>query len=370
VVQFDVIPSAMAAEQAFNSVASAVTGELAGRALSGLIGKFAKQATADEKLQRLEMLLIRIHSAVEASEKHAVENTWLIRWRDKLRDATLEGDQVLASFRNRASHAQAVGNANNKLHDGASSSTTGAASPAPEATGTALSFTRIALSGMAQGIHRARMMVFSSEDEGMKRLNATVEKLEQLSADIGEFVRLLKLEVLQATEQKQLEKIAAQEDTFPEEVQNGPKRIRIRRSSKHRGYCMYSFPVVEAPSYASAPSMINKASQNKPGEKTHEDQHHMLVYRLRRAFSAVCTAVKEADNRYLNDREWLASWADILREAERQGGAVLRATRPGGVPAVESDQEKDELCRFVRSMESLVGDVGHFSALASLCPSY
>ncbi|PVH30991.1 hypothetical protein PAHAL_9G030600 [Panicum hallii] len=323
----------MAAEQAFNSVASAVTGELAGRALSGLIGKFAKQATADEKLQRLEMLLIRIHSAVEASEKHAVENTWLIRWRDKLRDATLEGDQVLASFRNRASHAQAVGNANNKLHDGASSSTTGAASPAPEATGTALSFTRIALSGMAQGIHRARMMVFSSEDEGMKRLNATVEKLEQLSADIGEFVRLLKLEVLQATEQKH-------------------------------------FPVVEAPSYASAPSMINKASQNKPGEKTHEDQHHMLVYRLRRAFSAVCTAVKEADNRYLNDREWLASWADILREAERQGGAVLRATRPGGVPAVESDQEKDELCRFVRSMESLVGDVGHFSALASLCPSY
>jgi hypothetical protein len=294
----------------------------------------------------------------------------LIRWRDKLRDATLEGDQVLASFRNRASHAQAVGNANNKLHDGASSSTTGAASPAPEATGTALSFTRIALSGMAQGIHRARMMVFSSEDEGMKRLNATVEKLEQLSADIGEFVRLLKLEVLQATEQKQLEKIAAQEDTFPEEVQNGPKRIRIRRSSKHRGYCMYSFPVVEAPSYASAPSMINKASQNKPGEKTHEDQHHMLVYRLRRAFSAVCTAVKEADNRYLNDREWLASWADILREAERQGGAVLRATRPGGVPAVDSDQEKDELCRFVRSMESLVGDVGHFSALASLCPSY
>ena len=185
-----VIASAMAAEQTINSVASAVTSELTGRALSGLIGKFGKQATVDVKLQRLEMLLIKIHSAVEASEKHAVENTWLIRWRDKLKDATSEGDQVLASFRSRASDAQAAAGNADKPHDGASSSTTSTASPATAtATGTALSFTRIALSGMAQGIHSARMMLFPSEDEGMERLNATVEKLGQLPADIGEFVR-------------------------------------------------------------------------------------------------------------------------------------------------------------------------------------
>ena len=188
-----VIASAMAAEQTINSVASAVTSELTGRALSGLIGKFGKQATVDVKLQRLEMLLIKIHGAVEASEKHAVENTWLIRWRDKLKDATSEGDQVLVSFRTRAGDADtqaAAGNAD-KPHDGASSSTTSTASPATAtATGTALSFTRIALSGMAQGIHSARMMLFPSEDEGMERLNATLEKLGQLSADIGDFVRL------------------------------------------------------------------------------------------------------------------------------------------------------------------------------------
>ena len=101
--------------------------------------------------------------------------------------------------------------------------------------------------------------------------------------------------------------------------------------------------MVDEPSNASAPSMIN---------------------RLQGALPAICTAVKQAENSYLNDREWLASWADILREAERQGSAVLRAT-------VEfDDQENDELCRFVRSMESLVRDVWHFSALASLCPSY
>ncbi|KAG2544862.1 hypothetical protein PVAP13_9KG388108 [Panicum virgatum] len=182
----------MAAEQTTNSVASAVTSELTGRALSGLISKFGKQATVDVKLQRLEMLLIKIHGAVEASEKHAVENTWLIRWRDKLKDATSEGDQVLASFRTRAGDAdtQAAGTANTPPHNGASSSTTSTAPPPATAAGTALSFTRIALPGMAQGIHSARMMLFSSEDEGMKRLNATVEKLRLLSADIGDFVRL------------------------------------------------------------------------------------------------------------------------------------------------------------------------------------
>ncbi|KAG2544860.1 hypothetical protein PVAP13_9KG387826 [Panicum virgatum] len=355
----------MAAEQTVNSVASAVTGELIGRALSGLIGKFRKQqATVDEKLQRLEMLLIKIHSAVEASEKHTVENTWLIRWRDKLKQATSEGDQVLASFRLRASDAQAAGNANTPPHNGASSSTT--------STGTAaLSFTRIALSGMgmAQGIHSARMMLFlfSSEDAGMKRLNATVEKLGLLSADIGEFVRLLQLEVLQATQQKQLDQKtennvegAAQVDTS--EAPSPPhKKVRLGRmlrrshrlSSKPRGRSRNSSAMVEAKT-----------------EGSHEDQRRVLVYLLRRAFPAICTAVRQAENRSLNDREWLASWADILREAERQGRAVLRATRPGKVPTVEFDQENDELCRFVQSMESLVRDVGHFSALASLCPSY
>jgi len=162
---------------------------------------------------------------------------------------------------------------------------------------------------------------------------------------------------LQKTEQKQLEKktenvaVAAQEDTSPEEAPSPPrKKLRFRLMSKPQGSNTYSFAaMVDEPSNASAPSMIN---------------------RLRGALPAICTAVKQAENSYLNDREWLASWADILREAERQGRAVLRATRSGKVPTVEFDQENDELCRFVQSMESLVRDVGHFSALASLCPSY
>ncbi|KAL6638155.1 hypothetical protein ACP70R_025727 [Stipagrostis hirtigluma subsp. patula] len=79
------------AEQAVNSVAAALAGELAGRAVSGLMEFGGQQAAADEKLQRLEMLLVKIHSAVEASEKHAIENTWLIQWRDKLKEAVSEG---------------------------------------------------------------------------------------------------------------------------------------------------------------------------------------------------------------------------------------------------------------------------------------
>lgn len=50
-------------------MASAVTRELTSRVFSGLIQMFGKQEVAGEKLQRLEMLIIKIHSAVEAFGK-------------------------------------------------------------------------------------------------------------------------------------------------------------------------------------------------------------------------------------------------------------------------------------------------------------
>ena len=77
--------------------------------------------------------------------------------------------------------------------------------------------------------------------------------------------------------EKKTESVAAQEDTFPEVARSPPrKRHRIRLTSKPQGSNRNSFAMVEKPSDASAPSMINKASQRT----SREDQHHMLVYRL------------------------------------------------------------------------------------------
>uniref|UniRef100_M8C4I7 Rx N-terminal domain-containing protein n=1 Tax=Aegilops tauschii TaxID=37682 RepID=M8C4I7_AEGTA len=88
------------AGQAVNAVALAVTGDVTNRVFSALIQRYGKDAATSEKLQRLEMLLIMINSAVEASEKLANESSWLLKWLDKLKEAASRGQEVgvLASF--------------------------------------------------------------------------------------------------------------------------------------------------------------------------------------------------------------------------------------------------------------------------------
>ena len=74
-----------------------MTGELTRVLFSGLMGKLDRKdaaAAADKKLRRLNMLLIKINSAVEASEKHAIgNNASLVKWRDRLKEATAEGSE-------------------------------------------------------------------------------------------------------------------------------------------------------------------------------------------------------------------------------------------------------------------------------------
>jgi hypothetical protein len=74
-----------------------VTGELTRVLFSGLMGKLDTKdaaAAADKTLWRLNMLLIKINSAVEASEKHAIgNNASLVKWRDRLKEATAEGSE-------------------------------------------------------------------------------------------------------------------------------------------------------------------------------------------------------------------------------------------------------------------------------------
>ncbi|KAF0911024.1 hypothetical protein E2562_005412 [Oryza meyeriana var. granulata] len=67
--------------------------------------------------------------------------------------------------------------------------------------------------------------------------------------------------------------------------------------------------------------------------------------------------------------EWLAHWADVLKEAERQGYDVLHAVRSiAGKEIMECDIEIDQLRSFVHTMESLAGDAEYFGRLVVLCP--
>lgn len=178
-----------------------MTGELVRILLARLAGRLNRPAAAaDKKLRRLELLLYKVHSAVEVSEKHTIENAWLLKWRDTLKEAAAEGDEVLAAFKERQrASTDAVGGPGddddaryqqNQEQERPSSSSSTTASAA------AASRNNNAPSGSARSTGGATETRLFSTDEGMERLNSAVERLEELSPEIAMFVKLLKLEIL------------------------------------------------------------------------------------------------------------------------------------------------------------------------------
>ncbi|KAF8703545.1 hypothetical protein HU200_032359 [Digitaria exilis] len=314
----------MSAEQIISSATSAVTGELTRILFSGLVGRLDRQssAAADKKLRRLDMLVIKFHSAVEASEKHAIENTWLLKWRDTLKEAAAEGEQVLASFRQRQRAMDAPRGPGDDAHHEQDQEQE--QPPSPFSTTASAAITKTP--------------VFSGED--IQRLNSAVERLEELSPEIGTFLKLLKLEILTPDQRA---------------TENRESSVRVAKWKSRK-------PM----------DQMVEASREEKRRST------LLVDRLEEAFAAICRAIELADGRDMRDHEWLTYWASMLREAKGQGSAVLGAISGArrcdivvAINAAASEPEEDsELGRFVCGMETLAGDVDYFSGLACLCPSY
>ncbi|CAL5016195.1 unnamed protein product [Urochloa decumbens] len=378
------------AEQIVSSATSAVTGELAKILFSGLVGRLdnrqAAAAAANKKLRRLELLLIKFHSAVEASEKHPIENAWLLKWRDTLKVAAAEGDEVLAGFRQRQRASNSMGAAQGQVpgdddahrqqeqQDRPSSSSSATASAAPP-------------SGLAQGTRGATKARLFSSDEDMERLNSAVERLEELSPEIGTFLKLLKLEILTPPEPstESTERIIVAKRKRPS-ASSGNRSQRGRGRSTGPFICSLD---AEAGFGALllAPNMNKKEGPEESCRKTpmdqtveatqDEEERSTLVDRLEEAFATICKTVELADGRDLSDHKWLAYWASILREAKSQGRPVLanmnaRRCAGGGEDeeVARCDDQDSELGRFVCGMESLAGEADYFAGLACLCASY
>jgi len=310
-------------------------------------------AAADKKLRRLDMLLIKINSAVEASEKHAIENASLVKWRDRLKEAAAEGGEVLASFRQReteaAAPAQATGDGDDaqaQQHQHQQDSSSSSSSSTASATAT-------------------KTLLFSSEED-MERLNYAVERLEDLSCDISIFIKLLKLEIL----------APAPALTFAEDI--GFKRLRSSPARSNTGDYPPPFKTSDSklgalPELAGAGQIHMGPSAAAAAQAAGEGS--MLLGRLQEAVATICRIVELADGRDLSGYEWLAYWAYILREAKCQGCAVLGAISTVAVAVDEvevarcDDQDDFELGRFVRNMESLAREADSFSDLACLCPT-
>lgn len=96
---------------------------------------------------------------------------------------------------------------------------------------------------------------------------------------------------------------------------------------------------------------------------------HELEERLQQALVDIGESVEIVPVLDIRRMEWLARWADVLKETERQGYGVLDAVRAiADKEIMECDLEIDQLRSFVHSMESLAEDMEYFDSLVNLCP--
>lgn len=271
------------AKEVVGCITTAVTNAAADMAVSKLVDNLSMQMPVAEKLQRLEILLIEIHSAVEATEKHIVKNTWLLQWRDKLKEAASAGDEVLASFKQRAMDVQQT------TSNGAfASSSTSAAN-----TG-ALSFTRNTLSGIVQGVRSASKIFSGNED--LKVLSNAVKNLEQLSP--GKFTRLLQIEISPKAEQRPTEKVDkrnAKKKSFKRRVSTGSGSRRAEQTTSPLDYHIITVVTLD------------------------ERRGKLIVSQLKKTLAEISEFIHEANCRNLRDLQWPVSWAETLRDDTLQG---------------------------------------------------
>jgi methyl-accepting chemotaxis protein len=238
------------AELVLASIASYVASEMINRALSELFRKLGKQAAADKLLQRLEMLLVKMRSAIEVSEKHSIESASLLRWKEKLMEAASRGHAVLDSFNQRAMNTQAAAmdtddqQGSTPTTTPAAASNTTSANDNDDAASRAFSFTGAALSSMQHGMRDAANKMFSG-DEDMQKLKDTVKSLDELSSGIGEFTQLLQLEVLPKEEEASGSRTRRRgRERTPPGVESLPlKRKKQKRRSKCTCFCEAGKPL-------------------------------------------------------------------------------------------------------------------------------
>jgi hypothetical protein len=223
---------------------------------------------------------------------------------------------------------------------------------------------------MVHGICSATQMLFSSDD-GMGKLNNTLGMLEKLSVDIGEFIRLFQLEPWAKVDQTLTESM---KDTTTDHRPR--KKMRITRNSICRLFGLQLNKEEDTSAPCVAEAVVNKLMHLSVNEieVIQEKRHGVLLDRLEEAFADICKTVELADSYNFEHMEWLAYWADILREAKIKGCFVLctisarkKLSTKDEKSMVECDQEKDEFSCFVHSMEGLARDVECFRKLVYLC---
>jgi signal transduction histidine kinase len=148
-------------EELGGHVLSAAVSDVVARTMSAAVGRYEAHASVDDQLERLRTLAIMVHSTVEAAEDVHIRSWWLRRWLWTLRDAALDADEVLRLFRQQR---------------------------AAEETDTA---TRQAW----RALRSVKSMLFRRDDKGIEQLSRMVARLEREAMSLGDFLKLLDLEI-------------------------------------------------------------------------------------------------------------------------------------------------------------------------------
>ncbi|KAL6642547.1 hypothetical protein ACP70R_020728 [Stipagrostis hirtigluma subsp. patula] len=78
---------------------SAVTGELVSRFISLLMGKYSERATMEKKVDRLQQLLLRLHTVVEEADGRYIANGGMVMQLKMIANTMYQGYQVLETFK-------------------------------------------------------------------------------------------------------------------------------------------------------------------------------------------------------------------------------------------------------------------------------
>lgn len=154
------------------AIFSAVVGDMVGRVISLLAGRFSDQQSTSIKLQKISPMLVRIHSVVEEAKGRHITNHVALKWLSELNDGVHQGRYLLDTIR--------CGEP--ELEDGHGGKVP-AAQPFSLSLFNPAKRVRVATSTVE--------CILSRHDAGVDEIDTVLESLQSISGDLREFMMLL-----------------------------------------------------------------------------------------------------------------------------------------------------------------------------------
>ncbi|CAL5077574.1 unnamed protein product [Urochloa decumbens] len=276
----------------------ALIGEAISRMVSMALGRYRARASVDEQLEHLDMLVIMLRSAVEEAEGVHIRSWLLPSWLWKIRDAAIDGDEVLRSFRRQRQHmardaAAAAGAGNNsRLWNAA---------------------TRV--------FRLAKSWLFTTGgDNRTERLNGAVTRLQRVSMGISGFLGQVRSEIRRSIQAQRPPPAA--DDGDDDDGSNDDDAAHFGTTLRI-GLMMVPQSIWQAIDGLRTPPAWPLQAPEQDTEEL-----RVLVNRIR-------AAVQESDSAPAHGSRWLAKWRRQLQAVADRADAVLLAVSAAAADSLD-----------------------------------